>query len=140
MLLWLLLAQGASVQPHCRHVPLILHYRHVPITRLAPLSALVPLLQYTREERARLKQFQSIDYLAPSSRVYRHWLAAQVGAGWSAGAVGLGAAYCSCLVADAASVVAATVARQAPPPSALPPATMNHPRSPLQRWGRCIAG
>jgi chloride channel 7 len=33
--------------------------------------------QYTREERAKLKQFQSIDYLAPSSRVYRHWLAAQ---------------------------------------------------------------
>ncbi|KAI7836469.1 hypothetical protein COHA_009686 [Chlorella ohadii] len=33
--------------------------------------------RYTQEERARLKQFQSIDYLAPSSRVYRHWLAAQ---------------------------------------------------------------
>jgi chloride channel 7 len=32
---------------------------------------------YTSEERARLKQFQSIDYLAPSSRVYRQWLAAQ---------------------------------------------------------------
>ncbi|KAL4443355.1 hypothetical protein ABPG75_011092 [Micractinium tetrahymenae] len=32
---------------------------------------------YTGEERARLKQFQSIDYLAPSSRVYRAWLAAQ---------------------------------------------------------------
>lgn len=32
---------------------------------------------YTREERARLKQFQSIDYLAPSSRVYRHWLGEQ---------------------------------------------------------------
>ena len=33
--------------------------------------------QYTRDERAKLKQFQSIDYLAPSSRVYRQWLAAQ---------------------------------------------------------------
>lgn len=32
---------------------------------------------YTGDERARLKQFQSIDYLAPSSRVYRAWLAAQ---------------------------------------------------------------
>lgn len=32
---------------------------------------------YTTEERAQLKQFQSIDYLAPSSRVYRQWLAAQ---------------------------------------------------------------
>ncbi|EFN56864.1 hypothetical protein CHLNCDRAFT_144489 [Chlorella variabilis] len=32
---------------------------------------------YTGEEKARLKQFQSIDYLAPSSRVYRQWLAAQ---------------------------------------------------------------
>lgn len=32
---------------------------------------------YTAEERAQLKQFQSIDYLAPSSRVYRQWLAAQ---------------------------------------------------------------
>lgn len=32
---------------------------------------------YTGEERTRLKQFQSIDYLAPSSRVYRAWLAAQ---------------------------------------------------------------
>ena len=33
--------------------------------------------RYTAAERAKLKQFQSIDYLAPSSRVYRHWLAAQ---------------------------------------------------------------
>ncbi|KAL4420883.1 hypothetical protein ABPG77_001224, partial [Micractinium sp. CCAP 211/92] len=32
---------------------------------------------YATDERARLKQFQSIDYLAPSSRVYRAWLAAQ---------------------------------------------------------------
>lgn len=33
--------------------------------------------QYTAEERARLKQLQSIDYLAPSSRVYRQWLGEQ---------------------------------------------------------------
>lgn len=33
--------------------------------------------RYSSEERARLRQFESIDYLAPSSRVYRQWLAAQ---------------------------------------------------------------
>lgn len=33
--------------------------------------------RYSREERQRLRQFESIDYLAPSSRVYRRWLAAQ---------------------------------------------------------------
>lgn len=32
---------------------------------------------YSSDERAQLKQFQSIDYLAPSSRVYRAWLAQQ---------------------------------------------------------------
>lgn len=33
--------------------------------------------RYTPSERARLKTMQSIDYLAPSSRVYRQWLSAQ---------------------------------------------------------------
>lgn len=33
--------------------------------------------RYSRAERARLRQFESIDYLAPSSRVYRRWLSAQ---------------------------------------------------------------
>ena len=33
--------------------------------------------RYSREERVRLRQFESIDYLAPSSRVYRQWLSAQ---------------------------------------------------------------
>uniref|UniRef100_A0A1D2A2N7 Chloride channel protein n=1 Tax=Auxenochlorella protothecoides TaxID=3075 RepID=A0A1D2A2N7_AUXPR len=33
--------------------------------------------KYSTAEKARLKQMQSIDYLAPSSRVYRQWLSAQ---------------------------------------------------------------
>ncbi|KAK2076390.1 hypothetical protein QBZ16_000915 [Prototheca wickerhamii] len=33
--------------------------------------------RYTASERAALKRMQSIDYLAPSSRVYRQWLSAQ---------------------------------------------------------------
>ena len=32
---------------------------------------------YSREERARLKEVESIDYLPPNSAVYRRWLAGQ---------------------------------------------------------------
>lgn len=32
---------------------------------------------YTREERARLADVESIDYLPPNSEVYRRWLAGQ---------------------------------------------------------------
>ena len=67
-------------------LPLVVHLPCVTHLRCC-LPARPP--QYTQEERARLKQFQSIDYLAPSSRVYRHWLAAQVGAGAAAAAAAL---------------------------------------------------
>ena len=41
------------------------------------------MLGLAAAEKVRLRKFESIDYLAPCSRVYRQWLAAQVRAGRS---------------------------------------------------------
>lgn len=65
----------------CRSWPPCLWAEHgltVPVHTHTPAELTVPADTLTPAERRKLNGYESIDYFAPNSSVYRKWLARQV--------------------------------------------------------------